>query len=59
MFSKLGKLFIINTLYKKMTTLPIFRRDPWSLISRVERLKTIFMIQQMSQIVKLLCCHVI
>ena len=51
-FLELGKLFTTNTLHKKMTTLPILRRDPWSLISRVERLKTIFIIEQMSQNVK-------
>jgi len=36
---KCGCLFGTKvSLYKKMTTLPIFRRDPWSLISRVEPL---------------------
>ena len=52
MFLELGKTFTINTLYKKNDHPTYPPKRPRSLISRVERLKTIFIIEQMSQNVK-------
>ncbi|MBA7490825.1 hypothetical protein ES702_01368 [subsurface metagenome] len=52
MFLELGKTPTIDTLYKKNDHPAYPSKRPGSLISRVERLKTVFIIRQMSQNVK-------